>query len=822
MPEINRITIAGFRGIRGVLNLNFQKGNSTRSMVIYGRNGTGKSSITDAWEWFHTERIEHLRREGARESSYPHKNAVEGETYVEIEFTNSDLGTQKLDFNHSRITMPTPSGDILTFRQRAPHPCHIRFEDLTNFVYKTKTEKFDALALLMGFMPQVELQKALRRVLRKFNEKKEEETKIYNELHKLLENVIDIEDINESNFISFINSIFTKYNIPKSDSLVAIEENKNKLNKMVVDDPIAQEISDLNSIEEALQFPEISKDFKEDYSIFLNNSRGLVSNQQEVSKLLLLKIFEQGDNLLSQVDEDGNNIYKQMTGHEGEGDICPLCGQIFLGDLGEHIASETKKLQEIKRNRDSLTDARKRLLRQLPAENSFKMNFNNLGDRFQHLDAQYDLSTIITLADKVETKNTIFRNAMSKGVDEYADQHIDDLENFLTNVILEIDKLKKATSDLQGKLCDRQNRLSEEKENRSRLVDDNSTVSNSYKSFIELQQKKCDLELLEQRYDDFEKIVDTYISASIQNVSERFKIISEDVNNYFEILEKDTPGLESAKLKLLRDEERSVVLEVGFHNDTIYPAYKYLSESQLNSFGLSVFLASAKYFNSDFKFIILDDIINSFDGYKRPRIIELLKTEFSTHQVLLLTHDNVWCDRLFEAFPTSIKKRFTRWEINHGPIVSDGFTPLEKIQQYIDNDEPVEAGRNLGPTLERYLQEIAENFEVLVKYSRTNEYTLSPLLQRFKARAKEKLGSEHPLYIAIVALEEEQGFRNLCAHWKNPAIQLTSPEMQNVLDKWLTIESYVKCQDSNCMNWLRYDRSSSSFICPCGKASLTK
>ena len=822
MPEIKRITISGFRGIRTSLDLNFQKGSSIRSMIIYGRNGTGKSSITDAWEWFHTEKIEHLRREGAREGSYPHKFSVDGETFVEIDFNNPSLGTQRLKFNHSRITIPSPLGDIVAFRHLAPHPCHISFKDLTNFVYKSKTEKFDALALLMGFMPQVGLQKSLRRVLRKFNEHGEEKTAIYEKQKIQLLNLLDLDELNESNFLSSINAILAKYKIPESKSLDSLKDNKNKLNQMVVDDPIAQEISDLISIEKILKLPDISNEFEQDFSDFLVELKRLVSNKQELSKLLLLKLFEQGDSLLSQVDEEGNNLYKKMTGLDEDEDTCPLCGQKFPGDLEEHIATETKKLQEIKNNRDTLSKARKKLHLYLPNKSDFIISFDSLGDRLHQFDEQYSLSAIILKAENVENLLTNLRDALAKEIDKYSDQHIADLEKFKSSLIVENNNLKTVKFDSLKKINNRIRNLSEEKSNRSELVNDNTTVTRSFDSFIELQKEDNNLQLFEQRQEKFEKIVDNFIHASIKNVDDRFKIISHNVNSYFEILEKDTPGLRNAKLRLLPDEDRAVVLEVGFHDDTIYPAYKFLSESQLNSFGLSVFLASTKYFNSDFKFIILDDIINSFDGYKRPRIIELLRKEFSTHQILLLTHDNVWRDRLFEAFPASIKKRFTRWEINHGPIVAEGFTPLEKIQQFLDDDDPVLAGQNLGPTLERFLQEIAEKFEVLVKYNRINEYTLSPLLQRFSARVKVKLGTKHPLYRAIKALEEESGFRNLCSHWKNPAIQLTREEMQETLNKWLVIESYAKCQDANCLNWLEYDKASSSFICPCGKSSLYK
>src|SRR5206468_3998130 len=80
MTKVNRIVISGFRGICTKLDLDFQKNGQPQSIILYGANGTGKSSVTDAWEWLTTGRIQHLAREGAEESAYPHKAAKSGTT----------------------------------------------------------------------------------------------------------------------------------------------------------------------------------------------------------------------------------------------------------------------------------------------------------------------------------------------------------------------------------------------------------------------------------------------------------------------------------------------------------------------------------------------------------------------------------------------------------------------------------------------------------------------------------------------------------------------------------------------------------------------
>ena len=54
--KINSISIKGFRGIRNQIELPL----SEKSGLLYGDNGTGKSSIADAIEWFYKDDVEHL------------------------------------------------------------------------------------------------------------------------------------------------------------------------------------------------------------------------------------------------------------------------------------------------------------------------------------------------------------------------------------------------------------------------------------------------------------------------------------------------------------------------------------------------------------------------------------------------------------------------------------------------------------------------------------------------------------------------------------------------------------------------------------------
>lgn len=92
---IKSINITGIRGVREGLNLYLDK----KSMLIYGDNGTGKSSISDALEWFYNDSIEHLTGE---EVGGKGKNALRNvflntsdDAKIAIQYSNKHLDNEK-------------------------------------------------------------------------------------------------------------------------------------------------------------------------------------------------------------------------------------------------------------------------------------------------------------------------------------------------------------------------------------------------------------------------------------------------------------------------------------------------------------------------------------------------------------------------------------------------------------------------------------------------------------------------------------------------------------------------------------------------------
>src|ERR1700730_11145576 len=94
--KIKKMYIKGLRGIKNDLTISLDN----KSILLYGDNGTGKSSIADALEWFYCGKIGHLCSEeigkagleGLRNISLPEDQ--EGE--FQIEFSNKALDCSKV------------------------------------------------------------------------------------------------------------------------------------------------------------------------------------------------------------------------------------------------------------------------------------------------------------------------------------------------------------------------------------------------------------------------------------------------------------------------------------------------------------------------------------------------------------------------------------------------------------------------------------------------------------------------------------------------------------------------------------------------------
>ena len=87
--KLQRLVMHAFRGVPGEMTIDFGDGDST---VVYGDNGTGKSTIADALEWYFNGEIELLSHEGRQHAVRYVGGDDDGVTSVEVLTTGTLAG----------------------------------------------------------------------------------------------------------------------------------------------------------------------------------------------------------------------------------------------------------------------------------------------------------------------------------------------------------------------------------------------------------------------------------------------------------------------------------------------------------------------------------------------------------------------------------------------------------------------------------------------------------------------------------------------------------------------------------------------------------
>src|ERR1700733_14157028 len=130
MLKVKQIVIENFRGLRLPITIDFEKGGIKSSVAIYGRNGTGKSSIIDAWEWLINFEIDDLNKEGVSAKDYPHRSSKGDNVYIHVTFDHATIPYAKAVFNKSKISTPVTTGNYAELKALAVYPNYLRYSDL--------------------------------------------------------------------------------------------------------------------------------------------------------------------------------------------------------------------------------------------------------------------------------------------------------------------------------------------------------------------------------------------------------------------------------------------------------------------------------------------------------------------------------------------------------------------------------------------------------------------------------------------------------------------------------------------------------------------
>jgi energy-coupling factor transporter ATP-binding protein EcfA2 len=227
-------------------------------------------------------------------------------------------------------------------------------------------------------------------------------------------------------------------------------------------------------------------------------------------------------------------------------------------------------------------------------------------------------------------------------------------------------------------------------------------------------------------------------------------------------------SLGSITLSLDPNNFGSLHLHGDFHSKKGVPPQSVYSESHLDTLGFCVFLALAKHYKTENTIIILDDVLTSVDAQHLDRFINLIHDEeqhFS--QIIITTHYRPWCEKYRHHRAPGNKVHFIElrgWALESGIRVQQMKLSLDELRQVLTAmpfDRQVVASKS-GIFLESMLEFLARMYECRLPLKARSGYTLGELTNCFSSRRllpaltidratlqKDAAGNEQEVWVSI-------------------------------------------------------------------------
>ncbi len=327
----------------------------------------------------------------------------------------------------------------------------------------------------------------------------------------------------------------------------------------------------------------------------------------------------------------------------------------------------------------------------------------------------------------------------------------------------------------------------------------------------EQERAKRALALAERVYDAYQKRQKEQLEGILESISLRVA----------EIYQALHPGEDLRGITVEPWTAKGIELAVDFHGSRQRPPHGVLSESHLNSLAIALFLAMAQTFNEKLRFLVLDDVINSFDVEHRGQLASLLAEKFDDWQLIVLTHDHQFFEHLSRRAPSWKRLEITSWSYDGGPRTTkyDSVGILGEAQDRLAQADVNGAATKARRALEELLQEIRERLQADLPFRRGTANDRRELGELFKGvrraireHAKPMLASIEPLLKNLEA--DVQATLNVEAHASRG--KSGESEVEAALARIAELECSWTCPECHTRVW--YKGTPESSRCKCGKS----
>ncbi len=747
-----------FRGIPTEMMVDFGSGEST---VVYGDNGTGKSTIADALEWYFTGEIELLSHEGRQHAVRHVGGEDEGVTSVEV-LTSGTLGGTVV-FPDER----TP--DMFGALRRETFL--LRGRTLADFINKTKTEKWKALVEILGLDAIESLREDLQRArndLRKTSKLAEEQVRVYRRALSA-----DGGSVTEDAVLANLQQICGMLRVKPPQSLDEVVE-PSWITAAVGASASGSASSDRENLLaeiNALGAPEFDKATFAAWNVLVSSERA-----RQLPRASLVR-----------------EAKRLLEAESIEGGRCPLCGQkVDAKVLARRVESALVDMMEAGRDLERCRDP---ILEQAERLESAHDVRQAIYDRASKL--ELEIAPVPALPD-AEIRDHV--DALAPVDVDAITSHLSDVcrwDQAAARLARQISPAKSTTRDSQlvmlAALCQQINAWQQAEKKNARA------------------QRALAMA---------ESVFDAYQQKQKEGLGNLLRQISGRVAKIYSALH---PGEDLDAVSIEPWTAKGVELAINFYGSRQRPPHGVLSESHLNSLAIALFLAMAASFNEKLGFLILDDVINSFDVEHRGRLAELLADGFADWQLIVLTHDQQFFEHLSRRAPSWRKIEFTSWSHASGPRTTKYETSgmLAAARERLQSGDVQGAATKGRRALEELLQEVCEALWAPLPFRRGQANDRREIGELFvglrralKEHARSQLQTIEPIF---KHLEADVGATlNVAAHASRG--RSGAGEVRAALERIATLDALWSC--ASCRTRVWHKGAPDAARCRCGKSAF--
>jgi recombinational DNA repair ATPase RecF len=783
MPS--RVKTIEIRAFRGIPELDIPL--DGKNLLISGDNGTGKSSIVEAFEYFFTGSVSHL--EGIQGLSFsrhgPHVRFATADVNIAVAF---DPGNVRL--LRTPVSEPAPPKHLSQYLASAKAGSFIlRRSQVLAFIASQPADRFRALASILGVdsLDQVELE--MMRARDDLSGEFQAQTQAIARLLQVLSTDLRAPITGISDVLPALNSTLADAGLPLLDSLDQIGPHAERMLKAVKS---AADVEAVSSLDHAL-----------------TQAKGLPFSTQFLPALRELSqeadpLIDQGARLemrLADILRAGGQLIEAERLEE-----CPLCAQPITRDtLLELIAARLKKLQALSepagrvrttstRLMSEIGDAKRRALEvqatlakhpsvSIPSIEAVLASrfFPEAESALKQTAALEASLPLQTLGELVVQINTACASVATEIATEIAKLGVTEQERRL----LEMVRLVASTKDRVAEFA--------------RATDTQSDLREMLNTAV--------------------TIFDTFSETKKRKVTQLYTRIEGDVRTFYSILHPGEPHADIS-LRLSTSKRASTELRVSSFGRADQDPRALTSEGHLDSLGLCIFLAFIKNFHGDCTLVVLDDVITTIDSGHRGRLCDLLFGEFKDYQLIITTHDGPWCQELvaaqraFKLDGTFINAQITRWDLDVGPCIARFMPRIERIEERLAACDKTGAANLSRQYLEWGLKGMAINSNAPVPVANWQSGTVRDLEPHSRKRITSLISDKDyvsRLEAAFQELEKTVIFGNLLSHDNPLADQVVIAEVTRFYTAIRELHRLVSCPA--CETLLEYVKDAKEYRC---------